>query len=995
MSILTGRSTTFTWSGDIGGRCYDNNLGSNIVPFDIHLATAECSCNAGGCSISVVGEITVTNEEAGETPPPNHRWIGRKVTVTTPDGSDVGFAYEAYQLKFGTDIYDQNIDGSYSISVDVEEVVDIWEPTALLDPPGDTHVRQWWRARVGGSITVSCSAGGASATRTMDIDEDNTYEVSLPWSGTGECFASWDTGDFSLEANFNLASLGVVSYSRTFEAATATVSSGITGHCVSPNDTSPKSASPTATLYPDRSYSLVGTTLFEAGNFGNSIDYSVDRYAGAGIGSVVSGSPSFTDSYTQHRYSATCNLSGHAQDTVSANDWTNLKVRIRAAWLTGNNQDTNSYRCMQRGRYYDACTLGQEPEITIDACDSLEPVGGWGGTWEAISNATVTLSGVVKAVIAGGEGSVKRTFSPNRGGMGGYRYFGVKVVSSGGNDPYSVTIGSKVWTKDRYGTALKSKALSTDEPYFIDLCVPNNATADTDAMDSRWPTPTPNGDPAGTGCFWGIQHPLEFTLGDLTEDKTYYFHEVRLQRLAQNVVSFGAPLGEWITESDSSGRRQFLKGQGDYKQNIEETDATLSGGSVSKFTIDEFIDQIGEIDTDLGVRNPGWACVLNPTIDVADSEDIDPGYLNKNRPASWLWGAGALYARPISDPPATSSSWINGYNLTIHDPPEANLSVRAQILYDEIDWQPICGDLWGHNPDATRYEVTGALVCAAAARLNGVSWGLCVDQDNNLATSVHVTLTDLTMGGICGLATVASNGGYLSGTSGGPGTHSIKTEVEGGAYVTRTFYSRKKHRICLRAQPSTEESDITYDVSLAMRHAIGYIVDDTIRLKFGTLVNAQAFDTEVDTGITGSNPCVRYNRYRQSQVLLISYIPGLPGTGVSVSIAETSDEGGSISVAYSYTPASPPKHQTLYISAQGTLHLFWVNEDNALKGLVLDSFYNVLVPEFTVVGSGVDDDSIACHDCITAGGVWNLVLMYRGDGTLQVLVASNSPTLFA
>lgn len=61
---------------------------------------------------------------------------------------------------------------------------------------------------------------------------------------------------------------------------------------------------------------------------------------------------------------------------------------------------------------------------------------------------------------------------------------------------------------------------------------------------------------------------------------------------------------------------------------------------------------------------------------------------------------------------------------------------------------------------------------------------------------------------------------------------------------------------------------------------------------------------------------------------------------------------------------------------------YWL-DGGAIKGDARDAADNVVVPEFTVVASGVDDSSLAMKESFLHGGLWRVVLFYTAGGSLQ------------
>ncbi len=508
-------------------------------------------------------------------------------------------------------------------------------------------------------------------------------------------------------------------------------------------------------LAPPQEFRLAGALRADASPYGGPATVRVHRKQGETWHETEAAAGWFSDAYKQTNWMVKFSKQGAPAFAYwNAVEWDPVRCEL----VPPDGEPAALTRLPMRGRAFDAMTLGHAASQSVEG--------------------QFTVSGT---------GTVTRNITATS--FAGYRYLRIVVRASSGNSPFTVRIGNKEWTDDRYGSDLVAN--ESDATYDIDLCLPTNITGTTDGRDSRFPTSTSADVITGDGCMWGVDGVSAYVLADLASGATYTFTSIQLVRNDHALLSCLPSYGFWPVEA-GAGMRPFLKADVDGRQALEEVDAVRTGAP-STYSSQTLADLITAAQN---ARNPAWTCSMVAAINQTDGVDYDNllnKWLNKNRPATWTWGGGALWARLSGD----------GYQRWHYLDTDVRSAVTlpAQEIVDEVGFYPgigdafclrdgaHCGEYWSdEHPDA------GILELRAAAYLRGAAWGVVGRENRTPLEGARVFLRDASYAA-AGEAISDLQGGYRTGpvyAKGGPDHHVVLPPV----VVTETFYARKRHRVC-------------------------------------------------------------------------------------------------------------------------------------------------------------------------------------------------------
>ena len=422
-------------------------------------------------------------------------------------------------------------------------------------------------------------------------------------------------------------------------------------------------------------------------------------------------------------------------------------------------EESSLTRVLMRGRAFDAFTLGHAASQVLD--------GGF-----AISTTPAT-----------------RAFTARR--CEGYRYLEVSTDFDAG-EQLTLDIDAKqfVAVTDSGGAAR------------FDLCTPCTLETDHDMRDTRLPMPTDVDTVTGDGCMWGVAIMSGYTITASASGNVATNGVALIRRAATDgghaTVDFLPTLGQWYSDGGTREYRPFLRGDTDGRRSLEEMDCyrELVAGSYvyTQQTLGDLVAQIGESDSGI-VRNPAWTASIDGAIDQStiDGGDLLNDWLNKWRPATWSWGAGALWAKLAGD---TCQRWHY-----LDQDATSGLTVVAQELIDSVGFYPGIGDVFYlRDGDANGQQWSkehpewGTIELRAAIYLRGVAWGLAADAAANPLEGARVRVHDAATKALAGQGITDHYGEYLTGPPGGVG--GVSYEVTLPPIVTETFDARKRHRVC-------------------------------------------------------------------------------------------------------------------------------------------------------------------------------------------------------
>lgn len=920
----TGRSRDIVVSGEIGGRVKKGPLpGTSQAWFVASLA-------ALGCTWSI------------QHATPYRREIS--VTCTGDSDSDVDTST----------ITDSTLSGEYSITVPVEEWVEITEGGAPTyggsavdgDVPPETTITFTERLRVGASVTASLTLNGRTA---MASDTITDATIITEYSASGELLA-WGMSrppggtavvqTATLTVDYLLASMPLLSISTDYVTTQTTGASSSVRTLDAEEEVADwHSGSVQFAVTPPQGFDLSGQLMADTRAYSGGGIVRVKRKAGESYTEVAVSDGAYTCAYGQSQYSATVTA-----DAYSTSDSVSEFTSPIYHWLVPTSgEQSDQWRLLLRGPYYLAGTILQAATVALDGGFSF-----------------------------GGSGTT-RTFSPEKS-LAGYRYLLVQTDQA--DKQVTLTIGVKSWTARTAGTGLA----------IFDLCVPANLATATDARDSRWPVPTAVDTVTGDGAMWGVVNVGSYTLAAeagvtcaVGSNGVYLSRDTWASPPAgHSLLNVVSPHLYWVPSGVAGEqKRPFLRGDTDGRRSLDEADYTDASGSYTAETIGWLFSAVNAVDSGV-TRNPGWTATLNPAIDVADGADGDNwfyGLLNKNRNATWLEGAGLSYR---------DGNWEYGLDLDV----SAARDLYAQLLCDKVTIYPACGDVFGLRTGAHRWEY-GDDADEARAELRGgrymrgVSWGLVFLPDSTPADGITVTQREQDVVP-SGDGKTDQRGEYLTGAPAGAAglVHRIQPQTDASApYADRIQYGGLRLRTCFGVA-ITDTDWISYDVCKPGRHVRAYTTGGKLVLGFSNDPKGVSW-SEVVTTIDAKHPCVRWDKmdhYLRAMVLF--------DNGTSVFKTWTRDDGGSFADVATLATGEYP---TMCVSADGK-HLFYWYDAGAIKGLWQNSLGDTVYGPFTVVASGVDADAIAVEDFAVQPNTWAVNLLYRSSGNIVVRTSYDGVT---
>ncbi len=180
---------------------------------------------------------------------------------------------------------------------------------------------------------------------------------------------------------------------------------------------------------------------------------------------------------------------------------------------------------------------------------------------------------------------------------------------------------------------------------------------------------------------------------------------------------------------------------------------------------------------------------------------------------------------------------------------------------------------------------------------------------------------------------------------------------------------------------AVSEGGICYEVSPYYRHFIGFTRSGNIWVAVAQNALPLMF-TDKDTGLAGSSPCLRCEVQYQRQRLYLTY----QDAGTNWKLVHSDDEGATWAV--STTIGSGGNDMRFFITDHGLKFFYW-RDAGTIKGKILDSTEATVIDTFTAVASGVDADTIDCHDFLTKEGTHNIGITYTSSGNRTVVTSTD------
>lgn len=791
----TGRSRSVVASGNFNGeQLIQSRYGLPAAPWwDHNFLTIDIQFL--GCFIRFQTR-EINDASTDPVPPTRHldltAWTGPGLGFGDGDTAEVTHDFDSTDST--TWNWSENLStGTWEISTsDILEYIEendtgdypTYGGAKVYDPPTERKAVFKDGLQVGKLLTATASVAGMSVSASVIIDEarvryftDYPLVINVTAEGRGKACSDIGVVNAQIEFDGTPATLtGTLAHIGADHSVSANPGEGGAGARVAAAcGLDAKKTKLDAAFYPRRDATVnIGVRAMEDA-YPGSVNLRIDKKLTdmAAIQSVSHGSTltiqqekhALAGSYFERAGGAGYQLDRIGQDTplnasgfrpnnltaiqptgVFKDERTPLRMWVDASWINNQGEQPDDWRFLLRGRPFSSFTLIQASEMTVTSTLA----SGTGATDLTINLPTGTTA-------AGLQGS-----SFSGASLRGYRYLRLRMKAST-NETVTITIGSKSWTQDKNGASL---ALTTSYQNFdIDLCSPTNATGDTDSTDSFFPLPTSDGD------YWGVSAAASIIIGSISGGVTVDVESVKVVRDSYSRATFLQPFPmEWIAAGDTSEYPvRMIDGDTDGRRSHEAIHFYRTGSTYVSRTLTEIIASIN-----------GAAAAYPSDGFTATASGGYPDILHDNDlPACFAWGGGMLYQ---------SGAWSYGFDQSV----AASLTVKAQYLWDSIDWLPMWGD--GLFYTAGAYADSG--VFAAGKILRGQAVGLVFDESSLPASGVTVNID----GGAKGTGATGTNGSYQTGLPYPKGGVTADVTAQQGDPPLPTlsvqFPARKRKRAC-------------------------------------------------------------------------------------------------------------------------------------------------------------------------------------------------------
>lgn len=567
----------------------------------------------------------------------------------------------------------------------------------------------------------------------------------------------------------------------------------------------------------------------------------------------------------------------------------------------------------------------------------------------------------------------------------GYRYIRYDLTGDWNwAAPITFTIGGKTWSIS--GTA----GTAVDKDGLIDLCNPDSgvpAALTTDERDGRYPLinqtsywSPKDGDPdiagqsdANKGWLFGVlDRPTQVAIGGIPTGKTLTFAAFELyatakERYASVLESFMNDRLGWESETDHTYLQPILWLETERKHaacwphraRIEpKTGASHSYVYWDLTTLKSFVDY-----------QPGWTCTLR-------SVPAATPYLTTDASAKLLGGgllAGNLDGYVYD--PVGDDWWRNvdvpaGNDFGTEEPRD----VWASYLVDQVSIYPGCTPCWidydaTHN---TPFILSSCKLLRAQAEghrfpKEAVDRYVRLERDSDGADRGSVDLNDVDR--------------YRTGTPWGFGNVNHKTRiVEAAGPFEGPYKAANRYRHHTSFRPATPATGTTpsYDVGWDQRHHRAFIKSGKVWYGYAKNSLSGGF-TDADTGISGTACCIRVDRRSvQNRIWLEVETSG------TVYLYKSDNGGGSFALAYTLGTGTAPA----MCIVGGAIYSYRV-DGTAVKGEIRDAAGTQLTT-FTVSGVTVDAASgIAVAASQRQGGKVVIVLQCIVSGSITYYTSTD------
>lgn len=907
----------------------------------------------------------------------------------------------------------------------------------------------------GASVSHDDITGGDGTDFTVNLLAGGTAEngVSGAWSVTMTDAPISYSVPVPATASNSISGQG----SSAATAGGAGISTEATAEAAADED-HPTSAtvSGSSILVGDRDYDMSGVVRAMETAYPDDVTMVLGGHVGTDP--VIASGGTWSASGTQKSYLCVVNCQGE-EDSKSADEHAPISASLLSDDLEANGDEPKLTRSLWRGWQTSGITISQASSFAL--IDNEDAPSEWNEeTTVASGVATLSPSAaslVFTPKVSGLSYRYLRFDVKSTGGADVPLSVSIPPNDITDDDRHDVSGGGSVAYEDPYSgdeeTTKEWDFTSGDDGAWktitIDLCAPHNLSSTTDAQDSRFPIPSRMplyygisrlasldfaGIPSGMDAATVEVRNVEFVLLDPASPRFDFlptFHPNQYRVIDDAIVmktEWHEQTAKWradeILDSGTTTEfflRRFLAGRADGKASVEEQDfgytKTLTSGGVLTYSfggpsVSGLVDAINAEDmvtlsppgpgdvpprvTGTYLRYPGiTATVSTPANDSSD--EVTDGYLNRDLPATFVFGAGAMFN--------STDGWRYGFDI---DP--ATESIPMQPLYDELEWYAGCVDPFGHSTGSP-----DGMVAVGAAILRGgghaLVWGAIPGDPPAPLAGRTVRVEEGDPATNRGSGNSESGDGYAQ--TGEPWLQAVSTEelVDGGDDPDYWESTTPSGTMYCQDDPSDLAIGITPWNRRRVRGAFRVVVTVFTLLRWlsmdasatGRLVQAGVdaetgeiilrypvgfgvgMWAETPTGITGERPCVRYARRRSSGELILLY-----EDAGAIKRQGTTSEGGSLTVATTITSAG--EFPTMAILPTGAEAFAWWVTGGAIKFKVLDAFGGVMVAELTAVASGVAEDALGlvCRDD------GSFVLAYHNTGgAIVTVVSTNGGTTWA
>jgi hypothetical protein len=638
------------------------------------------------------------------------------------------------------------------------------------------------------------------------------------------------------------------------------------------------------------------------------------------------------------------------------------------AYLTGlSPDDSRDWRCMISGQQWPALSLSRASTLLIDPCSALTH-------WTGGAHTTLSLSGGVKATVAGGVGSLTLAVPSGVRVWEVYRYLQISgLFDPGGSTPVNLTL-----TVSMAGQTWDLVLGHSGSAQVLDLCCATHDTSTVNATQSRFPISGTGGFPINTDptnayeMGWGVNFCDSITISGIPDGYTVTLTDVSLvssgsgsaKRTITFLENFLNFINGWTSGSDTTTVQPWLGLACDGRPLDMPAKCLVTPTGAGSPSYTDY--SISQIQTILAYF-PGLTATL-----LADLAD---GYHTSGQYALFLGGEGATYDH-------TGHTWKDWVDV---DLPQT--SIPAQDLWDEIQSYPGAGDVF--DPSAA---YGGATPIRISKSLRGQGVGMVFSTDGSALASAPVKLFE----------TASPSIGEGSGSSDGIGFYQTGTPWAFGNVDTTSdlnlapmphlsshgvIQNRQRYRASFRHDRVTTSS-LGYDVSNSVRHVRTYANSGsgTIGMRTAGNVLPQTW-SDVDTGLSGTWARPRFQDHGVTWPIGLFY-----GDGTTCTFAQTLDEGVTF---FNSTSMGGGLVGDFEEGANGLRWFYKVQDDTGVYNVynkVLDSQFNV-VRNWTITNvTGIDNAPLACRESPVADGSWRIGLFYTVGGVETILFSKDGLT---